>query len=142
MSTVKNDSLSLQKTMATEVATASNEMAATPDTGVSQNIKRFCLFELFEYFDEYPSKEVRMFEGTDEADITNKCKEWAHYMTLNYSGGTTKFIKILSASEARKDVKQNIQLEKLNHPGDMEYIERSIRMYNESYPNDPYKFNI
>lgn len=140
MSTVKNESL--QKTMATEVATASNEMAATPDTGVSQTIKRFCLFELHEYMDMYPTKEVRMHEGKDREAIQIKCVAFMRHMNKVYSGGKTKFIKIMSAEEAQKYVQDTINEEKRLYPGDMEYINRAVNMYNEAYPEAPHTFDI
>lgn len=142
MKTIENNSLSLQKTMATEVATASNEMAATPDTGVSKTIKRFCLFELHEYMDMYPTKKVRMYEGKDEADIARQAREFAKYMTEEYSGGPTRYIRIMSAEEAQKNVQDNINREKKLYPGDMEYINRAVNMYNEAYPEAPHTFEV
>lgn len=142
MSTVKNEGL--RKTMATEVATASNEMAATPDTGVSKTIKRFCLFELHEYMDMYPTKEVRMYEGKDEADIARQAQEFAKYMTEVYSGGPTRFIKVMSAKDAQLYV-QNVVIwdEKRFKDDDMEAnINRAVNMYNESYPEAPHTFDV
>lgn len=137
-----NENSSLNKTMATEVATASNEMAATPDTGVSKTIKRFCLFELHEYMDMYPTKEVRMYEGKDEADIARQAQEFAKYMTEAYSGGPTHYIRIMSAEEAQKYVQDTINEEKRLYPGETEYIDKAINMYNESYVGCPHTFDI
>lgn len=137
-----NENSSLNKTMATEVATASNEMAATPDTGVSKTIKRFCLYELHEYMDLHPTKEVRMQEGKDREALREICVRFSRHMNRVYSGGTTKFIKIMSAEEAQKYVQDTIDEEKQRYPGDMEYINKAISMYNEAYPEAPHTFDV
>lgn len=62
-------------------------------------MKKFCLFEVHEYMDMYPHKEVRVIEGDDEMAIRAKCVDWAIKMSLDYSGGPTHFVKIMTKAE-------------------------------------------
>lgn len=45
-------------------------------------MEKFCLFEIHEYMDMYPSSEVRTFKGADESEITANAVDWAAKMTL------------------------------------------------------------
>lgn len=63
-------------------------------------MEKFCLFEVHEYMDMYPHKEVRTFKGEDKSDIITKANDWANKMTQNYSGGPTRFVKIMTRDEA------------------------------------------
>ena len=63
-------------------------------------MEKFCLFEVHEYMDMYPHKEVRVIEGDDEISIKTKCIDWAAKMSLAYSGGPTRFVKIMTREEA------------------------------------------
>lgn len=63
-------------------------------------MEKFCLFEIHEYMDMYPSNEVRTFKGADEDEITLHALYWADHMTRNYSGGTTRFVKVMTKVEA------------------------------------------
>ena len=60
-------------------------------------MKALVEFEIHEYMDMYPSKEVRLYKGSD---IVNKAMEWADYMNRNYSGGTTTYKTVLTSSES------------------------------------------
>lgn len=63
-------------------------------------MKKFVEFEVYEYMDMYPSKEVRIFEGKNLIEIQSVAISWAKEMTNVYSGGPTRFVKILDKSEA------------------------------------------
>jgi len=63
-------------------------------------MKKFVEFEVYEYMDMYPSKEIKIFEGANLIEIQSKAISWAREMTNVYSGGPTRFVKILDKSEA------------------------------------------
>lgn len=63
-------------------------------------MEKFCEFEVHEYMDMYPRTEVRTIKGEDKAEITANAVKWAKWMTDIYSGGPTRFVKILTKSEA------------------------------------------
>lgn len=63
-------------------------------------MEKFCRFEVHEYMDMYPHTEVRTIKGEDEAEITANAVAWARQMTSLYSGGPTRFVKILTKDEA------------------------------------------
>lgn len=63
-------------------------------------MKKFVEFEVHEYMDMYPSKEIMIIEGGDLIEIQSNAVNWAKEMTDTYSGGPTRFVKILDKSEA------------------------------------------
>lgn len=63
-------------------------------------MKKFVEFEIHEYMDMYPSKVVITFKGDDLMDIQATALKYAKDMTRTYSGGPTRFVKILDKSEA------------------------------------------
>lgn len=63
-------------------------------------MKKFVEFEVYEYMDMYPSKVIRIFEGVNFYEIQSAAISWAKEMTDTYSGGPTRFVKILDKSEA------------------------------------------
>lgn len=63
-------------------------------------MKKFVEFEVHEYMDMYPSKVIRIFEGKNLIEIQSVAISWAKEMTDTYSGGPTRFVKILDKSEA------------------------------------------
>lgn len=78
-------------------------------------MKALVKFEIHEYMDMYPSKEVRMYEGSDISDIVNKAMDWADYMNRNYSGGTTTYKKVLTFLESISFLANEIS-KSLNNP--------------------------
>jgi hypothetical protein len=84
--------------------------------------------------DEFPRDDVRTFKGQSEEDIRENAIQFAHSMTHNYSGGTTRFIKVMTAEEAWKVVEKIIDNEAKNPAEDSEeFIERAKRLYNNCY---------
>lgn len=80
-------------------------------------MEKFVLFELHEYMDMYPKKHVMTFKGNDEEDIASNASMWAKEMTRNYSGGPTRFIKVMSKEEAKAHVESLVKYED-EHPQD------------------------
>lgn len=76
-------------------------------------MRKVCKFEIWDYMDPYPLYRYNRFEGDTLEEIEQKAKQHEEYMSLNWSGGTTKFEKILdlegmqewlkSSEEAYKD---------------------------------------
>lgn len=97
-------------------------------------MKRFCKFELHEYMDAYPQEHIRVFGGESEEDIENNCREFAKGMTNNYSGGPTKFIKIMSTEEAKAHIDTLTEYEKQHpQPDSEEFLSNMNELYNECY---------
>lgn len=63
-------------------------------------MKALVEFELHDYMDMYPTKEVRLYEGSDLVEIIGKAKKWADYMNTAYSGGTTTYKTVLTSMES------------------------------------------
>ena len=111
-------------------------------------MKKFCLFEIHEYMDMYPSKEVRVIEGDDEMAIKTKCIDWAAKMSLAYSGGPTHFVKIMTKDEVADFMASEFKkcLMNTGWPDDMNIedalkvtSENNIRLFFECYGRDKNK---
>lgn len=63
-------------------------------------MKRFVEFSVHEYMDECPRTEIRTFKGDTLEQIEASAKEFAEEMTRNYSGGPTKFVKVMTKEDA------------------------------------------
>jgi hypothetical protein len=63
-------------------------------------MKALVEFELHDYMDMYPTKEVRLYEGVDLVEIITKARAWADYMNQSYSGGTTTYKTVLTSMES------------------------------------------
>lgn len=97
-------------------------------------MEKFVLFEIHDYMDEFPREHVQTFRGHDESDIKANAIQFAYSMTHSYSGGTTRFIKVMTAEEAWKEVEKVIANEAKNPAEDSEeFIERAKRLYNTCY---------
>ena len=56
-------------------------------------MRRFVEFEIHEYMDMYPSSSFRAMEESE-------AQNFADHMNKNYSGGTTRFVRVLTKEEA------------------------------------------
>ena len=97
-------------------------------------MERFVKFELHEYMDMYPTEEVRTWGGNDETQIKVEAESWARVMNQRYSGGTTRFVCIMSAEQAKDYVDRQIDKEKKNWQSDsQEFINHITNLYNKCY---------
>lgn len=97
-------------------------------------MEKFVLFEIHDYMDEFPRDYVRIFKGQSEEDIKANAIKYASSMSLNYSGGTTEFIKVMTAEEAWREVEKIIDRESKNPAEDSEEcIERAEKLYSKCY---------
>ncbi len=97
---------------------------------------KFYLFECCEYMDMYPTETVNVFDSEEKA------REWAVYMTKNYSGGPTCFKKEMSAEEAAEYLAKEFKTALLDRkiPDDMAIedamnvtSEKNIKLFIECY---------
>lgn len=103
-------------------------------------MRRFVKFTTHDYMDEFPVVRMQTFSGTSEEDIKMNAIDWAHDMTLAYSGGTTDFVGILNAEEARewmyqelaKLVNGNDSIASLSD-GDVEWLSNVSELYIQCY---------
>lgn len=65
-------------------------------------MKKFIQFECHEYMDLYPTITTQSMEE-------DKAQEFADYMNSNYSGGTTRLLKVLTKEEAMAHVISQIK---------------------------------
>lgn len=56
-------------------------------------MRKFVEFEIHEYMDMYPSSSFRAMEESE-------AQNFADHMNKNYSGGTTRFVRVLTKEEA------------------------------------------
>ena len=100
-------------------------------------MEKFCRFELHEYMDMYPQEKVVTFKGETEEEIASNAQKWASEMTKNYSGGPTRFIKVMSAEEAKKYIDEQIAKEHQNWQDDsQEFIDRITNLYKKCYETE------
>lgn len=94
----------------------------------------FVKYEEHDYMDMYPVVKVRTFIGKNPTDIKCKAKEWVSYMNQNYSGGTTRFIKILNYEEAYSWCAK-LEDEERNNPQEdsEEFITRIWNLFSKCY---------
>lgn len=64
-------------------------------------MRKFCVFEIHEYMDFKPSTTIRAMEENDAQGFAKRMNE-------NYSGGTTRFVKVMTTKEATEHVKSVI----------------------------------
>lgn len=97
-------------------------------------MKRFVEFRLHDYMDMCPRKNIRVMEANTLEDIERVSKEFANHMNNEYSGGTTKFIKVMNREEAQKHINNLIDIEVQNPQDDsQEFIDKINNMFNECY---------
>ena len=97
-------------------------------------MERFVEFEIHEYMDMYPRTEVRTWKGDDEASIGQDAKSWATAMNQNYSGGTTRFVSVMTAEDAKNYLNEQIIKEKADWQEDsQEFIDKITNLYNKCY---------
>lgn len=60
---------------------------------------RLVEFEIYDYMDMYPCKEIRPFKGNDLNLIKEEAIRYADGMNKHYSGGTTTFKRVMSQME-------------------------------------------
>lgn len=96
-------------------------------------MKRFVEYETHDYMDEFPERLVTIFHGETEKEIENTAIVWCNYLNNEYSGGTTKFIKVMSAEEARAYI--DAESVKIKHPTnvDKEWVRKANILYNQCY---------
>lgn len=78
-------------------------------------MKALVEFECHDYMDEYPTKEVRIFKGSNLVEIIRSARDWADYMNQNYSGGTTTYKQVLTPMESIDYLTHQLS-KALNHP--------------------------
>ena len=96
-------------------------------------MEKFCLFKVHDYMDMYPRDHVRTFIADDEESIRKEAIRYAQHMNREYSGGTTKFIKVMSKDEAKKHIDKLIAEEMREVHPDHEFIEQVTVLYNKCY---------
>lgn len=97
-------------------------------------MEKFCLFSVHEYMDMHPHNEVRSFKGENEADIASNASMWAKEMTRNYSGGPTRFIKVMDSDEAKAHVEGLVKYEDEHPQDDSEtFIQEMWNLYYKCY---------
>lgn len=97
-------------------------------------MEKFCQFEVHDYMDMYPRKHVRTFVAEDEEAIKKEAIKYAQHMNKLYSGGTTKFIKVMDVHDAEAHIKQVIEDEE-KHPqeGSAAFIQKIWNIYYRCY---------
>lgn len=86
----------------------------------------FCKFEVHEYMDMYPIDHVRTFIAEDEQAIKKEAIRYAQHMNQNYSGGTTRFIKVMTKEEAEAHVKSICDYEDKHPQPDSEEFKQEM----------------
>lgn len=86
----------------------------------------FCKFEVHEYMDMYPRDHVRTFIAKDEETIKKEAIRYAQHMNQNYSGGTTRFIKVMTKEEAEAHVKSICDYEDKHPQPDSEEFKQEM----------------
>ena len=97
-------------------------------------MQKFCEFSLHEWMDEFPQKKVHVFMGDTLESIETKCKVFAADLSRNYSGGPTKFIKIMNAEEAKAFVEEKCAYEDAHPQEDSEEFKTNLKkLWSECY---------
>lgn len=92
---------------------------------------QFYKIQVWDYMDEYPTAQVMTFEN--EA----KAKEYADYMSSNYSGGTTKFLGEMDSVKAANYCRHLYNMEKKNKRADShDFLLNAAIAYKECYGED------
>lgn len=65
-------------------------------------MRRFVEFEVHDYMDMYPRSSFRAMEESE-------AQNFADYMNKNYSGGTTRLVRVLTKEEAVSHVLNEIK---------------------------------
>lgn len=65
-------------------------------------MRRFVEFEIHDYMDMYPRSSFRAMEESE-------AQNYADHMNKNYSGGTTRFVRVLTKEEATQHVLKEIK---------------------------------
>ena len=65
-------------------------------------MRRFVEFEIHDYMDMYPRSSFRAMEESE-------AQNFADHMNKNYSGGTTRFVRVLTKEEATQHVLKEIK---------------------------------
>ena len=71
-------------------------------TGNITTMRKFIEFEIHDYMDMYPQSSFRAMEESE-------AQNFADYMNKNYSGGTTRFVRVLTKEEATQHVLKEIK---------------------------------
>lgn len=96
-------------------------------------MERFVKFEIHEYMDLHPSINIITFIADSLDEIKNKAMEYAKWMNSNYSGGTTRFVEIMSANDARQYLDSEIAKIKYPDDADREWINSVNELYVKCY---------
>ena len=65
-------------------------------------MRKFIEFEVHDYMDMYPRSSFRAMEESE-------AQNFADHMNKNYSGGTTRFVRVLTKEEATQHVLKEIK---------------------------------
>ena len=65
-------------------------------------MRKFIEFEVHDYMDMYPRGSFRAMEESE-------AQHFADHMNKNYSGGTTRFVRVLTKEEATQHVLKEIK---------------------------------
>ena len=85
-------------------------------------MEKFVKFQTHDYMDMYPCDYVRTFIADDLGSIKLEAIKYAQHMNQNYSGGTTKFIRVMDAQEAKSFIDGEIAKEKENWVSDSQEL--------------------
>lgn len=96
-------------------------------------MEKFVKFEIHDYMDMYPGFTVITFKGNNLDEIRANAISYANHMNENYSGGTTKFVKVMSANEAREYLDEQIASIINPDSADKEWIEDMNNLYTKCY---------
>lgn len=89
--------------------------------------KAFQVFSIHEYMDEYPTEDVRVM-------TKGEAEQFADHMSKYYSGGTTTYVKEMSAQEAKLWLKEKV-LEEIDTFDSItqEQVANMLKLYYETY---------
>ena len=99
-------------------------------------MRKFVEFEIHDYMDMYPRSSFRAMEESE-------AQGYADYMNKNYSGGTTRLVRVLTKEEAAqhvlKEIKSVIKRPTVTNPDgsldsvDVEFITRLLEELEKCY---------
>ena len=99
-------------------------------------MRKFVEFEIHDYMDMYPRSSFRAMEESE-------AQNFADHMNKNYSGGTTRFVRVLTKEEATqhvlKEIKSVIKRPTVTNPDgsldsvDVEFITKILKELESCY---------
>lgn len=104
-------------------------------------MEKFCLFRSHEYQDLYPQEFVRTFVGNTIEEITKAAEDYEAYMSQAYSGGTTKFLRVMDYEEAfnyvykrAQEILHDPKIPELRRRGELyDFIKSKVKLLSDCY---------